>query len=194
METAAHPEIFAHVRIVMGMVIGLGMTRILGGVAGLIQHPGRYRLSLLHLLWVGSILTELVLFWWWEFALARIEHWSFAAFAFLITYAVLLFLLSALLFPDSIHEYRGYEDYFIKRRRWFFAIFGATFVFDVFDTLLKGIDHWNHFKTDYLVQVPIGLTLCVIGSVTTRRGLQIGIALLHLAYQAYWVARVLSAP
>ena len=48
METVSPHEIFTHVRIVMGMVIGLGITRMLAGIAGFIQHPGRY-LSLIHI-------------------------------------------------------------------------------------------------------------------------------------------------
>ena len=33
-----------HVRIVMGMVIGLGVARLLYGVARIVQHPKCYRL------------------------------------------------------------------------------------------------------------------------------------------------------
>ena len=52
----AASELFPHVRIVMGMVVGLGITRILMGLAGIIQHRTRPRLSLIHLLWAGSML------------------------------------------------------------------------------------------------------------------------------------------
>lgn len=42
MDTALDPafttDVFVHVRIVMGTVIGLGITRLLLGVAGLVQH------------------------------------------------------------------------------------------------------------------------------------------------------------
>ena len=50
-----------------------------------------------------------------------------AVFFFLIAYAVTLFLLAALLFPDKLDEYRGYEDFFLTRRRWFFGVFALTF-------------------------------------------------------------------
>ena len=73
----AASELFPHVRIVMGMVVGLGITRILMGLAGIIQHRTRPRLSLIHLLWAGSMLLELVFFWWWEFELSTIDTWSF---------------------------------------------------------------------------------------------------------------------
>ncbi len=92
MDTALDPafttDVFVHVRIVMGTVIGLGITRLLLGVAGLVQHSKRAPLSLTHLLWCLSILIELVLFWWWEFELRGLRHWSFGIFAFLIGYSI----------------------------------------------------------------------------------------------------------
>lgn len=193
MDIGTPQELFSHARIVMGMVIGLGITRTLAGVAGFIQHPGRYRLSLLHMLWVGSILLELVLFWWWEFPLSRMPVWSFEVFLFLIGYAVVLYLLAALLFPDNIAEYAGYEDFFIKRRRWFFGLLAVAFVLDVFDTLIKGTEHWDQLRSDYLLQVPLGLTFCLVGSIWAGRRLQIGIAMGHITYQFYWIARILAA-
>ncbi|QCI63839.1 hypothetical protein [Phreatobacter stygius] len=192
MDTATPSELFTHVRIVLGMVIGVGIARILTGIASFIQHPGRNRVSSLHMLWVASTLIELVLFWWWEFALARIAHWNFAAYLFLISYAVVLFLLAALLFPDNIAEYGGYEDFFIKRRRWFFSLLAVTFAFDVVDTIIKGAEHWNRLSTEYLVQVPLGLTLCAVAWSSKNRNVQIGVVLVHIAYQAYWIVRVIN--
>lgn len=190
METISPHELFTHIRIVLGMVIGLGITRMLAGLAGFIQHPGRYRVSLLHMLWVGSILLELVLFWWWEFGLSRIPAWSFGAYLFLVGYAVVLYLISALLFPDNIAEYAGYEDFFIRRRRWFFGLLAATFLLDIVDTLIKGTEHWSQLSGDYLVQVPIGLALCLIAYVSARRGAHIALASVHIIYQTYWIGRV----
>ena len=190
MENVTPQELFIHVRIVMGMVIGLGITRMLAGIAGFIQHPGRHRVSLLHMLWVGSILLELVLFWWWEFGLSRIPGWSFGIYLFLIGYAVVLYLLSALLCPHHISEYAGYEDFFIRRRRWFFGLMAAAFLLDIVDTLIKGSEHWSQLSGDYLIQVPIGLLLCLVAFVSARRSVQIALASVHIGYQAYWIGRV----
>jgi hypothetical protein len=190
MDTQVSHELFTHIRIVLGMVIGLGITRILTGVAGFIQHPDRNRPSLLHMLWAVSTLIELVLFWWWQFGLAGIGHWNFSVFLFVISYAVVLYLLAALLFPDNLTEYGGYEDFFLKRRRWFFSLLAATFVLDVVDTLIKGWEHFSYLSRDYLVQVPLGLALCVVGWHSEKRNVQIALALVHLVYQADWIVRV----
>lgn len=180
-------ELFPHIRIVMGTVIGLGITRLLMGVASLVQHPARAKVSLIHLLWVFSILVELILFWWWEFALYEVTDWSFGIFAFLIFYSVTLFLMAALLFPDNLADYDGYEDFFLKRRHWFFGVFGLTFLLDIGDTLIKGEPYFDTLGLEYLIQVPIGLALCAIAIWTTDRRYHIGLVLVHLIYQAWWI-------
>ena len=192
METHA-ADFFPHVRIVMGMVVGLGITRILMGVAGLVQHPNRALISLLHLLWAGSILLELIFFWWWEFELYALTEWSFGAFFFLIFYAITLFLLAALLFPEKIDDYAGYEDFFLKRRKWFFGVFALTFVLDIIDTLIKGAPYLDSLlDVGYLIQVPIGIALCLIAMATADRRYHLALVFVHLGYQAYWITQLFT--
>lgn len=192
MEQQVVPELFPHIRIVMGMVIGLGITRLLMGVAGLVQHPSRARLSTIHLLWAGSIMLELIHFWWWEFALFQLDDWTFGIFFFLIAYTIVLFLLAALLFPDNITEYDGYEDFFLKRRHWFFGLFAATFAFDLIDTLIKGQAHWDKFGFEYYFQVPIGIALCLVAIWTPNRRFHMALVIGHLIYQASWILRLFN--
>lgn len=192
MNAALAAEMFPHVRIVMGMVVGLGITRMLMGTMGIIQHASRPKLSIIHLLWAGSILLELVFFWWWEFELSAFTNWSFGVFFFLILYAVTLFLLGALLFPDKLDGYDGYWDFFVRRRHWFFGIFALTFALDVVDTLIKGAPYFDNLGIWYLVQVPIGIVLCLVGIWTANKRYHLGLVLLHLAYQAAWIGELFT--
>jgi hypothetical protein len=182
-------QLFPHIRIVMGTIIGLGVTRLLMTIAGIIQHPHRAKRSLLHLLWIGSMLLELVLFWWWEFALHEIAVWHFGLVLFIMGYATTLFLMTALLSPDSISEYTGYEDFFLKRRHWFFGLLGATFVLDTIDTLIKGQAHWAQFDWSYFGQVPLGLLLCVLAWRSPDKRLHLSIVAVHIAYQIFLIIR-----
>ncbi len=134
-----------------------------------------------------------MLFWWWEYELYGVKDWSFGLFAFLIGYAVTLFLLAALIFPDKIDEYDGYEDFFLKRRHWFFSILGATFLLDIVDTLLKGEPYFDTLGVGYLMQVPIGLALCGIAIWTPNRRFQLALVLIHLAYQVWWIGLLFRA-
>lgn len=189
MGTQAAAEIFPHMRIVMGMVVGLGITRLLMTFAGMVQHPGRTGRSILHLLWMGSLLLELILFWWWEFALFHLPYWTFGVAFFIIAYAIVLFLMAALLSPDNISEYDGYEDFFLKRRHWFFGLLAATFVLDTIDTVIKGGTHMARFDLSYFIQVPVGIVLCVIAWRSTDRRVHLFVVGLHIVYQLYLIAR-----
>jgi hypothetical protein len=183
-------DIFPHIRIVLGMVIGLGVTRLLSGLARIVQHPGQYRLYSVHLAWVASVLLMLVHFWWWEFGLFQIETWTFGKYLFIIFYAVTLFLLCALLFPDSMLDYTSYEDFFYSRRAWFFGLLAATYLLDVIDTLLKGPEHFARFGVEYLFRTPVFVALCVIAILVSDRRFHIAFVAAALVYQISFILRL----
>lgn len=187
-QTAA--EIFPHIRIVLGMVIGLGMTRLLSGVARIVQHPRQHRLYPVHLAWVTSVLLMLVHFWWWQFGLYQLPAWTFGTYLFVIGYAVILFLLCALLFPDSMHDYLGYEDYFLAKRGWFFGLLATTYLFDLIDTLLKGEQHFARFGHEYLFRTPLFVVLCGVAVMTDNRYFHSALVAFALVYQVSWIWRL----
>ncbi len=102
-------ELYLHVRVLVGVVLGLGLTRILSGLARMVEHPGRNPVSATHLLWVAVILLSIIHFWWWEFALISLGAWRFELFVFLLLYAFLWFVLACLLFPGDLAEHDTYE-------------------------------------------------------------------------------------
>lgn len=186
---SAH-DIFPHIRVVMGMVIGLGVTRLLSGVARIVQHPTQYRLYAVHLAWVASVLLALVHFWWWEFGLYQIDSWTFGTYAFIVSYAILLFLLCALLFPDSMQDYASYRDYFYARRAWFFGLLAATYLLDVVDTLIKGEAHFARFAMEYLIRTPILVGLCIAAARSANPHFHMAFVAGTLAYQLSWIFRL----
>ena len=66
-------DLYLHVRVLIGILLGLSVVRLVGGVARFVAHPGRQRISFIHLGWVAWALLNVVTFWWWEFGLSRIE-------------------------------------------------------------------------------------------------------------------------
>ncbi len=179
MDTASLIETFTHVRILIAMIISLSIARILSGVARFLQHPKRYRVSALHLLWVFSILLELVLFWWWSVQLGKGVEWTFVAFAFQISYAITLFLITALLFPDDITEYKGYQDFFIQRRYWFFTLLALTWIIDISKTIVAG----GKISSMLMLHASIALSLCALAVFFKRPHIQIAIVLAFISRQ-----------
>jgi hypothetical protein len=190
MDPANAQQLFTHLRILMGTVIGLGMGRLLLGFGGIIQHPARAKLSAIHLIWAASVLLTLIHFWWWEFALFTVTSWTFGAFLFLIAYCTALFMLCVLLFPDDIKEYDGYADFFMSRRAWFFGFFTATVFFDIFDSGLKGWDYLSSFDLEYAIGIPLSLALSGVAVFTSHRRYHLVFAILQLVYQVSWIVRL----
>lgn len=56
-----HDEFF-HVRVVIGMVVGLALARLLNGVARFVQHPRGPRPYPTHLVWSAFMLLAVVHF------------------------------------------------------------------------------------------------------------------------------------
>lgn len=187
--TGSPNEIFLHVRVIMAIVLGMSITRLLAGIAHFVQHPHKYKLYPVHLGWVAWMLLLAVHFWWWEFWLQTIVSWNFETYVFLITYAILLYLLCALLFPDNIAEYSGYEEFFISRRKWFFGILACAFVFDYIDTWLKGREHLETFGTEYMIRTPAYVALCIVGMITSNRRFHLFFVAASLFYQVSWIVR-----
>ena len=62
-----NPEVFTHVRVIIGIVLGLSVSRLLTGIAEIIQHPQRKNIYVVHLGWVLFAFLTVVHFWWFEF-------------------------------------------------------------------------------------------------------------------------------
>lgn len=182
-------DFYLHVRVIIGLVIGLAITRSLGGFAGIVQHPKARKLYAAHLLWAVSILLAATHFWWWEFRLEQLT-WTFQLYVFLIAYAGLFFFLAALLFPDRMDDYDGYGDFFLSRRRWFFGILALSFVADVIDTAIKGQAYFAHLGWEYPVRICAYIALCGVAMWTRSRRFHLAFAVVNLAYQLSWIYRL----
>jgi len=137
---------FEYVMVLVSIVIGLAITHILTALAaGVHRLRGRgaaLRLDPIYMLWVGYVLIWLVSFWWYEFNFQALrDEWTFGLYLFVITFAILLFLLAAILIPHRLEGVGDSYSYFMEGRRWFFGVSILAMVFDIFDTLLKGSDY-----------------------------------------------------
>ncbi len=185
MDTA---PVFLHIRVVMGIILGLSITTLLRGLASIIEHPQRRGCSLLHVCWVAWALVSLVTFWWWEFRLGEVHHWTFGIYLFVISYCAVWYFLCTLLFPDDVREYGSLGNYLLQRRRWFFAVIGLLTLLDLGDTAIKGQSRWRLLGEAYPLHTLLMLVVVALGwRLRSQRGQGI-LATLTLAYQTIYFA------
>ena len=183
-------KIYEHCRLILGMVLSLAVARMLNGIARFVQHPKKVKIFPLHLAWVFAILLHLIHFWWWEFRLIYVQEWTFEVNFMLIVYAIDIFLLCALLFPDDMSEYSGFEEYFMSRRKWFFGIFGASFLIDFADTALKGSTYFNSLGWEYPARNALFIIFCLMAMFVAKKRVQMTFVTLTLIYEISYILRL----
>jgi hypothetical protein len=184
---------YFHVRILLGMVVGLALTHLLRGIARMVEHPKQKSFNWIHLLWVLWMFVHLLHFWWWELRLSYNQTWTFGLMAFLVMYALLLYLLAALLFPEGMEEYKDYGDYVQSRSPWFFGLLATSFVVDFYDTWIKGADYFHSLGTEYLIRNGAYIVLCVVAMRATDRRFHGAFVIVALVHQASWIARLYNS-
>ncbi|MET0581108.1 MAG: hypothetical protein ABWY48_03845 [Pseudoxanthomonas sp.] len=193
MQTATDPNslatLYIHVRILLGMIVGLGLTHLLRHLARLVERPKARRVYWVHLVWALFMFIYLLHFWWWEFYLSHRAHWNFNLYLFVTVYALLLYLLCALIFPESVDDYQDYRDYFYSRGHWFFGLLAVMFAVDVFDTFIKGADYYHRFGPEYLVRNICYIAASLVAMKTRNRHYHGAFAVAALLYELSWIVR-----
>lgn len=180
-------DAYNHLRILVSLIIGLSITRTLSGLSRRLQEPQKTARTPAQIVWSLALLLGAIHFWWWEFSLRLIHHWNFWIFVFVLSYASLFFLMSTLIYPDHIQDHAEREDFFIERRRAFFAMFALSFLFDLADTLIKGREHLAALGGWYLLRTLAGI-LIALAAMRMRSGRALmWLGLLWLIGNAGWI-------
>lgn len=186
----SHAEYFGHVRTIVGMVLGLSLARMVNGLTRFVQHPGTIKVYPIHLGWVIFIFITIVHFWWYEFHLSRVSVWTFPLYGFLIFYTMVFAALTALLFPDQMADYKGFEDYFEQRKRWFFGLLALASLLDVADTLIKGTDYLQSLGTEYPIRQVAFVAMSIVATFITSKRAQLVLVFAAILYQISWIIRL----
>jgi hypothetical protein len=115
---------FAHLSVLLSIVLGLGVTNLLTGLARIVQMRTRVKHYWPTYVWVITLLLIHVQTWWAMFGLRTVESWTFFAFLITLMQPVLLFFLSALVLPDfDREELLDLRANHFAQTHWFFGIF-----------------------------------------------------------------------
>ena len=175
-------DIFNYVMVLASVIIGLSMTHLLQGVAGIVQNPGREKIYWVHLVWVAAIFLRTIFWWWFQFRLSETGQWSFGLYFFVLVYALLIFLACAFLFPRDLAGHRDFEEYFYSSRAWFFGINLAGVAIDVIDSLAKGFAHFRALGLFYPIMMAVLATLLAIAMHTRSKRFHAALAVGSLVY------------
>ncbi len=152
---------FEYVTVLISIILGLGITQVLTGIADLIHQSNRVKLYWPHVLWVIVILILHIQDWWATYDLRSEASWSLGIFLFVMIYPIILFILARLLFPFGLQE--GTVDlrtfYFENHRKIF--LFGSVLpLLSILDALLVR-DMWIDTQWLKLFFPALLLIMCI---------------------------------
>jgi hypothetical protein len=174
-------DFFNYVMVLASVIVGLAVAHLLQGVARMIQEREQEKLYWVHLLWIVLMFHNALFWWWWEFGLSRMGRWTFELYVFLLYFAVLLYVICAILVPASLGGYADYRAYYYSRRRWLFGLLLVFSLLDLVDSATKGWDHLKALGWPYFLSVAIRSALIVVAFKSRNERVHAVIVILFIA-------------
>jgi hypothetical protein len=116
-------DTFNYLAVLISIILGLGITQLLGGLGRLLQDRERLRMYWPPVVWVGVLLLLHVQTWWALFGLRSLRSWTFIVFLIVLLQPVVLFLLTALVLPgERTDAERDLRANYYSQSRWFFGL------------------------------------------------------------------------
>jgi len=129
--------IFEHLSVFVSIILGLAVVHLLGGVSLILDARVKTEVYWVHLLWTANMLFLIVLVWLGNFVLAPAVTFSAVHFLNLIAYAMVIYLMSGLLYPVQGEEVTDFRRHFHANRVRFCSL-GILFVLtDALDGVLE---------------------------------------------------------
>ena len=130
---------FEYVTVLISIILGLGITQIVTGIADIIHQWDKMKLYWPHALWILLVFVMHIHEWWYTYELKKHESWHLASFLFLNLYPILLFVLARILFPfgamDTETDFKIF--YFGNFRKFFLMVTLLVILSVALDVLLE---------------------------------------------------------
>ncbi|WP_143520077.1 hypothetical protein [Reichenbachiella sp. 5M10] len=126
-------EPFEYVVVMITLILGLGMTQLLNGVADMVAHYDKIKFSYAHSLLISVVFLVTLQDWWYSYQYSKqIEEWTLPIVLSLLSFPILLFVETRLLFPTgSRSQETDMEVYFQENWKWIYSIFVMTILISI---------------------------------------------------------------
>lgn len=119
---------FEYVIVLISLILGLGITQLLNGVADMVAQFSKTKFSTAHTIFIVVIFLVFIQDWWYTYQYSKqIDVWSLPIVLSLLSFPIVLFLLARFLFPTgSRSQETDMKAYFEENWRWLYGLFMVT--------------------------------------------------------------------
>lgn len=148
---------FDYVSVLISLILGLGLTLILSGVARIIKRWETIHSFGPYFIWIALAFVLHIHEWWETYQFTAFREWSLPMFLFVILYPILLFILANLLFPSRWPKS-------LDLKAFYFSICNKFFLFTILLSVVAILQ--NIFLLHYsITQQPVQLAVVAMFSI-----------------------------
>jgi len=150
---------FEYVVVLTSIILGMGITQLITGFAGIVLRWNDVKLYWPHLVLIVLIFVIHIQDWWATYALRNNTSWNLPMFLFIILYPVNLYILARILFPIR------WSPVPVDLKVFFFDNFRKIYLFMLFLPVHSIIE--NYFFRGYVLkdQVVQFILIITLGSI-----------------------------
>jgi hypothetical protein len=153
---------FEYVIVLISIILGLGITTILTGIAELMKHTRPVKLFAPYLIWILLIFVLHVQDWWLSYQLMSVEEWSLPFFLMIILYPINLYILAHLLFPAGLSQDFNSQAFFLDH-------FPRLFIGAITLVILSAIQNLTLTNEPPYTQIPHLIILVVLSILVIQK-------------------------
>jgi hypothetical protein len=150
---------FEYVVVLTSIILGMGITQLITGVAGIVLRWNDVRNYWPHFVLIILIFVIHIQDWWATYALRNNTSWNLPMFLFIILYPVNLYILARILFPIK------WTPVPVNLKAFFFENFRKIYLFMIFlpvHSLIENLFIRDYHLKDQVVQFVLIVALGTI--------------------------------
>ena len=179
---------FEFVSVILAIVIGLGMTRVLSGLASVLEHRATLRADWISLTWAVAVLLWQIVYWLGTVNSYRERAvFTVASFGLLLLAAVALYFAAALVLPSKIGPGTDLRHHYDAVRIPFFLVILALPFLELGDSLLNGFSNPLSREPAYLVSQGAAMVGCLSALAVKDRRTHGILVVVFLGFLTAWL-------
>jgi hypothetical protein len=155
-------DVFDYVAVMLSVVLGMAMTRLLGGIGDYVPIRRRVRAYWIHGCWIVMLLLLTLHMWWVLWELRGLPVWTSREFAWVVLGPGALVVAAYLAVPDLRTESLDLERYYYDTSPTFFSVLAFITLWGMATEPLLGLrSAFAAFRILQLVVVVLLVTCAV---------------------------------
>ena len=145
---------FEYVSVLISIILGLGITLVLTGIAEMIKRWKNITHFWPYLIWIALVFVLHLQEWWICYDLKSVTSWSLPSFLFVVSYPILLFIMANLIFPTD------WSKEGLDIREFYFSSYTKFFVCMILLIIISIIQ--NVLLAGYHIEDQVGLFILLL--------------------------------